>query len=1353
MLHLSKHLETVANRLKWYFSHLATRCKLQPSGFSIKAILLILLVNLTLLPLSYAGSGQIVPAPSNSFGIRGLMHFSINYRYVPTPDDLERLRTALDGANDLICDATDGQIVFGTVTITAGSVNEDQADVWILPQGGRSGVSFFTNGAGFGNLGSHINLFQDGVDGEVLAHELGHLAFGLGDEYDEQCRWGGPCGIGRAFDPGTIDSRNNTLMQMSGIDMSELTVAANHDLIQGNASDCPTPNACGKPDDCSGDACNAYNDTTNRYESSQHTMIHNGNSEWQILSNNYPALGLVIPSLPVAALPSNCDAYLNIIDNVGATNLVCLVMDRSGSMRAEDAGDTTRIEFAKAAARAFVDVSLSLGDNYELGLVSFNNASTVDAPVQLLTGTSANSIKASINALSASGSTAIGDGLISGAFELVGHEGANPTLFLLSDGQNVTGTDPEAATDLLQSRNIRVFTIPTGNGADRPLLSEIAGETGGIMMDAATSDLLPPIYIELAAIHGGHSLVLPRRKFAVLGDDIIIRAPGDEIPKSVETYSIFVEENAQSLVLFLSNRNPELNTWNPLIKLTGPNGEVITPDPQKEMIYDKFYRLIRLPAVAPGEWIVEVTTNSYHDNFGHILAFVENPLPSLHVDAFPTIAKPSDVVTFSAMTSFVADLDSNVIYEGFVTRPDGSTVPLSLERDPNTRNISASFNSYAGRGIYEATIRSIATSASSVLTGEIVFSGPENTGISVEPFERTATASFYLDVPGFPALDTEDYDNDGILNDIEEKYPSDPDGDGIPTPYDEDSDGDDIPDSIEELNDLNNNDVPDFIEPAEGTCLKDSKLDIHVDSVNAPDCNKLNGSIFVRATGAEGSVKYSWLHNPALTGNIAKNLGDGIYQVTVSDNSGCSASEVFNLVQDCSSRIVATNNCEQLVVENCKWKYRLTLDMTKAASPNHKLGSFTGTLSWDPSKLEPVGSPQLLSGYTGFFNMDTAAGTLMFNGIKSAGMEGIVDILSNEFIVKAAAGEQAEVKVEFSAVAAANTFEDILPLVLVELCNPVVKKSGLLGDVNGDTKVNSTDALIVLSYEVGKPIPGNILNRINTGYGDVNQDAKTTSVDALIILSYELGYPVPYPIGAAFCPADKKMLKVAKVTDSIQISVTAIPESDSNDPQFVNIPVVFDMSASGEALGSFKATLNWDPEKMELITYSGGTSSGFENPVINDANINSGVIIVANANPMGGYGAVNVFNLRFKKLDVSYEADIDLLAENIAAAFTYNDLVITSANKSNDNLVNNFVVYPNPFKNSTTIHYEVSETNEMEVSVYNSIGEKITTLRNGKVNAGSQLIEWTPSDNNKPGVYIIKIQSGSSSMQRKVILH
>ena len=79
----------------------------------------------------------------------------------------------------------------------------------------------------------------------------------------------------------------------------------------------------------------------------------------------------------------------------------------------------------------------------------------------------------------------------------------------------------------------------------------------------------------------------------------------------------------------------------------------------------------------------------------------------------------------------------------------------------------------------------------------------------------------------------------------------------------------------------------------------------------------------------------------------------------------------------------------------------------------------------------------------------------------------------------------------------------------------VITNPGILGDVNGDGKVNSTDALIVLSGSAGIKVT----QFCPLNCGDVNGNGLVNSTDALIILSYSAGMSVPFNLGQTGCPA------------------------------------------------------------------------------------------------------------------------------------------------------------------------------------------------------------------------------------------
>ena len=81
--------------------------------------------------------------------------------------------------------------------------------------------------------------------------------------------------------------------------------------------------------------------------------------------------------------------------------------------------------------------------------------------------------------------------------------------------------------------------------------------------------------------------------------------------------------------------------------------------------------------------------------------------------------------------------------------------------------------------------------------------------------------------------------------------------------------------------------------------------------------------------------------------------------------------------------------------------------------------------------------------------------------------------------------------------------------------------------------------------------------------------------------------------------------------------------------------------------------------------------------------------------------------------------------------------------------------YPNPFNPTTTIKFSLPEASNITLTVYNAIGEKITELLKGKMNAGYHSVEFGASSVSKQinsGVYIYSLQTPQKVISRKMIL-
>lgn len=77
--------------------------------------------------------------------------------------------------------------------------------------------------------------------------------------------------------------------------------------------------------------------------------------------------------------------------------------------------------------------------------------------------------------------------------------------------------------------------------------------------------------------------------------------------------------------------------------------------------------------------------------------------------------------------------------------------------------------------------------------------------------------------------------------------------------------------------------------------------------------------------------------------------------------------------------------------------------------------------------------------------------------------------------------------------------------------------------------------------------------------------------------------------------------------------------------------------------------------------------------------------------------------------------------------------------------------YPNPFNPSTTIQFSIPEQSFVKLEVFNSLGEKITTLVSEELNAGNYKYEWG-AKNLSSGIYFYHLSSQGFSEMKKMIL-
>lgn len=219
-----------------------------------------------------------------------------------------------------------------------------------------------------------------------------------------------------------------------------------------------------------------------------------------------------------------------------------------------------------------------------------------------------------------------------------------------------------------------------------------------------------------------------------------------------------------------------------------------------------------------------------------------------------------------------------------------------------------------------------------------------------------------------------------------------------------------------------------------------------------------------------------------------------------------------------------------------------------------------------------------------------------------------------------------------------------------------------------------------------------------------------------------------------------------------------------DDTQIDTIPPgrIIDLGAtSGSEAG--EVDLNWTAPGDDDMT---GRADRYEirhsSSALDDNNWNSGQLIGQSLNPVPA-GQEQVFtasNLeggatRFFAVKSFDEADNPSPVSNVAVTLVTDvddddggALLPDKARLDN--------AYPNPFNGSTQIEYSIPSLSHVEISIYDLLGQKVTTLVDRPVGSGDHRVEWKGvSDGGSPvasGVYFCRLVTENASDTQKVIL-
>lgn len=605
----------------------------------------------------------------------------------PGSADQDKIERILKHFAEGVYESTEGAHRIRKIRIFRSNTKDDTADILWDPSGHPH-----ADLNGIRSSGDHISTYDDFdgynlLDDEIghgytLAHEWGHYAYGLKDEYakaNTTCDGSAsPCQDDDPVTPSIMNSQWNASSNGALIDSRWLNFSIAN---QGGTAD------------------TGFSDFENTENTAQHRKYEE--SGWETLARDlglfekiadffglgrvyYPELSAVAPiesavpdfdSSRTVISPSGSHDDLDIIWMTDEVTLI-LVIDKSGSMLG------TKVENAKNAAKLLVD-AVQEGTT-KLGVIAFNSTPSTVTPITEVADQSAKDvIKTQIGTISAGGGTAIGAAAQAALNALLAQNSGEDTkiVFLLSDG--ISGDDALAPVPAYQSAQIPIFTFSYGSDADTSTLGQMASMTKGKLYNspttfAAVNQALQDAFAAAtttAGIGGGGSWSAPptgrsipiQIDSSLLDLKVAVTYSGTQAdavfelvaPDGTRVLQTAVQESGGETIIVFSVADPVPGLWN--LEGAGIAGEVIFS-----------YQATATPS---GDTFV-LTSDTYNGE-----QVIEYPAPFV-ITATLNKGLPIACATVSATVTF----------------PDGSTSVVSLLDD------GSGVDSIAGDGKYAAAI-------------------------------------------------------------------------------------------------------------------------------------------------------------------------------------------------------------------------------------------------------------------------------------------------------------------------------------------------------------------------------------------------------------------------------------------------------------------------------------------------------------------------------------------------------------------------------------------------------------------------------------------------------------------------
>ena len=409
------------------------------------------------------------------------------------------------------------------------------------------------------------------------------------------------------------------------------------------------------------------------------------------------------------------------------------------------------------------------------------------------------------------------------------------------------------------------------------------------------------------------------------------------------------------------------------------------------------------------------------------------------------------------------------------------------------------------------------------------------------------------------------------------------------------------------------------------------------------------------------------------------------------------------------------------------------------------LGGIAGgdiTVSYDVSELSAVdvrpGDGLSTNGFTFASNLSTPGEVRVSTAGAASLPSGAGELFTIEFSLSGSAGD-GPFAIELGKVALRGVTSAQLPVYTEDgAARPNPKR----GDVNGDDRIDSGDAIVILRSAAGL----DSLAQCLLGTGDVNCDGNLDSGDAILVLRYAVGLIDVFP-----CDGAAKPLANRRPPMPVGATVSKVDGLSDERSSVVLFLVGAGSVAGGDLVLSYDSPVGASPDVSLLGLPPGAVS------VVNADTPGRVCISFASAQEAGPSVDIRL------RIDLSEQQESgypDLKLEGklydawgqvvgeVRLDQTMSVGPVTYALHRN---------HPNPFNPATTIRYDLPQPGNVRVAIYSVTGQLVRTLVDGYLPSGLHTVEWDGTDSDRrlvgSGTYLYRmtVDRGQFTAVRRMV--